>query len=75
MIVLHDRWSRGQEARDAIMTVAMEHQAARTVSAREIGCFLLLFVVLLGPALINAFPLVMEDSIAYSGQGAQWMRG
>ncbi|MBU2604819.1 MAG: hypothetical protein KKC43_02880 [Alphaproteobacteria bacterium] len=57
------------------MTVAMEHQAARTVSAREIGCFLLLFVVLLGPALINAFPLVMEDSIAYSGQGPHWMRG
>jgi hypothetical protein len=57
------------------MTVAMEHRAARKVSAREIGCFLLLFVVLLAPALINAFCLVMEDSIAYSGQGPHWMRG
>lgn len=57
------------------MTVATECQAARPVSAREIGCFLLLFVVLLAPALINAFPLVMEDSIAYSGQGPHWMRG
>jgi hypothetical protein len=71
MIVLHDRWSRGQEAGDAIMTVAMERQAARSVSAREIGCFF----GLLAPARINAFALVMEDSIAYSGQGAQWMRG
>lgn len=39
------------------------------------GVWFLAFVALfLAPALINGFPFVMEDSIAYSGQGVNWMR-
>jgi hypothetical protein len=33
-----------------------------------------LFCLFLLPAVINGFPLVMDDSIAYSGQGVHWMR-
>lgn len=36
--------------------------------------FLLLVMLLLSPALINRFPLVMDDSIAYSGEGVGWIR-
>jgi hypothetical protein len=36
--------------------------------------FVLLVLVLLLPALINGFPLVMDDSIAYSGEGVGWIR-
>ncbi|MGL4198370.1 MAG: hypothetical protein ACRCSX_11475 [Allorhizobium sp.] len=33
-----------------------------------------LTVAFMTPALINRFPLVMEDSIGYSGQGVGWIR-
>lgn len=36
--------------------------------------FLALTGLFLLPAIINGFPFVMEDSIAYSGEGAHWMR-
>jgi hypothetical protein len=36
--------------------------------------FLLLVLLLLTPALINGFPLLMDDSIAYSGEGVGWIR-
>ena len=34
-------------------------------------CLMVLFLL---PALLNSFPWVMDDSIAYSGQGVNWMR-
>jgi hypothetical protein len=39
------------------------------------GWFCLLFAVMILPAVLNGFPLVMSDSIAYSGEGVNWMRG
>lgn len=36
--------------------------------------FLALAMLLLTPALLNGFPFVMDDSIAYSGQGVNWIR-
>jgi hypothetical protein len=36
--------------------------------------FLSLVAILLLPAWLNGFPFVMSDSIAYSGQGVNWMR-
>lgn len=42
--------------------------------AAEALLFLALFLLLLLPALLNGFPFVMDDSIAYSGQGVNWMR-
>ncbi|KQV70155.1 hypothetical protein ASC90_08450 [Rhizobium sp. Root1220] len=41
---------------------------------REAVVFLLLVALLLIPLLINGFPLVMDDSIAYSGEGVGWIR-
>jgi hypothetical protein len=36
--------------------------------------FVALVATLILPAWLNGFPLVMSDSIAYSGQGVNWMR-
>ncbi len=36
--------------------------------------FLSLVALFLLPAWLNGFPWVMDDSIAYSGQGVNWMR-
>jgi len=36
--------------------------------------FALMVGILLVPAWLNGFPFVMSDSIAYSGQGVNWMR-
>ena len=33
-----------------------------------------IFALLIAPAMLNGFPLVMSDSIAYSGEGVNWMR-
>lgn len=40
----------------------------------EAALFLALVAILLLPAWLNGFPFVMSDSIAYSGQGVNWMR-
>ena len=36
--------------------------------------FVALVALLISPTLVNGFPFVMDDSIAYSGQGVNWMR-
>lgn len=41
---------------------------------RELALFLLITALLLLPAAINGFPLVMEDSIGYSGERVDWIR-
>ncbi|MFP3544914.1 hypothetical protein SB748_15700 [Rhizobium sp. SIMBA_035] len=48
--------------------------ARESVFWQQAGLFLLLVVMLLAPMLVNGFPLVMDDSIAYSGQGVGWIR-
>jgi hypothetical protein len=60
-------------------TIFSADAAARPARARDGALrgavlFLGLFCLLLVPAAINGFPLVMDDSIAYSGEGAHWMR-
>ena len=40
----------------------------------QAALFLALVAILLLPAWLNGFPFVMSDSIAYSGQGVNWMR-
>lgn len=57
------------------MTPQAAHPLPLALTRRETVCFGVLFFLLLAPALLNGFPLVMSDSIAYSGQGAHWMRG
>jgi hypothetical protein len=44
-------------------------------TSKEAIWFYVLFAVLILPAMLNGFPLVMSDSIAYSGKGANWFRG
>ncbi|WP_290490274.1 hypothetical protein, partial [Hyphomonas sp. UBA2654] len=44
-------------------------------TSKEAIWFYALFAVLILPAVLNGFPLVMSDSIAYSGKGANWFRG
>ena len=50
-------------------------QAFCQLSRKEVLLFAVLFLVFLAPAILNGFPLVMGDSIAYSGEGTHWMRG
>ena len=57
------------------MTPQAAHSLPLALTRRETVCFGILFLLLLAPALLNGFPLVMSDSIAYSGQGVHWMRG
>lgn len=40
----------------------------------QAALFVSLVTILLLPAWLNGFPFVMSDSIAYSGQGVNWMR-
>ncbi|MBR9805691.1 MAG: hypothetical protein GYB49_00485 [Alphaproteobacteria bacterium] len=56
-------------------SAAENQQALYGFSRKEILLFAVLFIIFLAPALLNGFPLVMGDSIAYSGEGAHWMRG
>ena len=48
--------------------------SATTGALGGLVLFASLFCLFLLPAVINGFPLVMDDSIAYSGEGAHWMR-
>ncbi|CCM79163.1 hypothetical protein [Rhizobium mesoamericanum] len=52
----------------------LQKTACPTALWRPAFVSLLLTMLLLTPALINGFPLVMDDSIAYSGQGVGWIR-
>ncbi len=57
----------------AAKSTAMEASSPGTWARRGLW-FSLLAALFLLPALLNGFPFVMEDSIAYSGQGINWMR-
>ena len=52
----------------------MSKDIVRHFTKTPAALFLVLFLVLLSPAILNGFPLVTWDSIAYSGQGVHWMR-
>ncbi|MBW9117832.1 hypothetical protein JNB88_29885 [Rhizobium cauense] len=52
----------------------LQQTARSTTLWRQACVWLLLLLLLLTPALINGFPLVMDDSIAYSGEGVGWIR-
>lgn len=62
------------------MTSDESETAAISLPANMMGVpaqtafFFVMVCILLLPAWLNGFPFVMSDSIAYSGQGVNWMR-
>lgn len=52
----------------------LKMSASGRIDFKNAGIWLGLMLLLLGPAWLNGFPLVMDDSISYSGQGAGWIR-
>lgn len=49
-------------------------EASRIDALRPALLFIALVAVLLLPSFLNGYPFVMDDSIAYSGQGINWIR-